>query len=37
MFIQNLKEYQQKEQSSYSFEGKILLFTLYLEAYENLL
>lgn len=37
MFIQNLKEYKQKAQSSYAFEGKILFFILHLEAQENLL
>lgn len=37
MFVQNLKEYKQKAQSSYSFEDKILLFTLYLETHEILL
>lgn len=36
MFVQNLKEYKQKAQSSYSFEDKILLFNLYLETHENL-
>lgn len=36
MFVQNLKEYKQKAQSSYSLEGKILLLSLYLEAHGHM-